>query len=106
MSLNALTSKGVPNVLYTARDVFDALVNKFESKEWIEKAKTEKRAVTKMKFFYAEQDEAGLQLSNLREGDLYLKRPPTEEVFESLVGIKDHFQFLPIKTGLVGMRKF
>ena len=35
-----------------------------------------------------------------------MTRPVVGEEFETLKGIKEHYQFIPLKCGIVGMRKF
>ena len=78
----------------------------FESNEWEEKSKKEGRAVIKMKFFYAETQKDGYGMKNLCDDMSYLTRPANSEEFETLKGIKEHYQFIPLKCGIVGMRKF
>ena len=96
----------IASVLYNAYDVFKVLRKHFESDEWEEKSKKEGRAVIKMKFFYAEKDKDGYGMSNLDDDMSYLTRPVIGEEFETLKGIKGNYQFIPLKCGLVGMRKF
>ena len=60
----------------------------------------------KMKFFYAETQKDGYGMRNLGDDMSYLTRPVVGEEFETLKGIKGHYQFIPLKCGIVGMRKF
>ena len=53
-----------------------------------------------------ETQKDGYGMRNLGDDMLYLTLPVVREEFETLKGIKEHYQFIPLKCGIVGMRKF